>query len=113
MGLNQHWFQTKTPEEKAKAILTGEDPEARTEIGYFRKFYDLNDFLGEFYPDDVADFNIRYLEITPEILAAMEEFGREYHFTAQDTARYYHKDLIPGIKQAMAEGRTVYYWPWW
>lgn len=116
MGLDMYFFARKTKEEKAQARVLSEDPDAVEEIGYFRKFHDLNNFLGTLYPPGIEDFNCEGLDITPEILKQIEDWAYAYSPDSEwgkEDGDDLQKTVIPAIKNALAEGRPVYYVPWW
>jgi len=81
----------------------------RQEIGYFRKFHDLNDFMGELYPEDLlGDYNCMDLEIGWDQLASMREFTG-----VEDELMTEYRNICDRIEAYLKEDRKVWYWPWW
>ena len=115
MGLDMYWYVGPTKEEKAQALIEGRDTgdtELRQEIGYFREFHDLNDFMGELYPEDLqVDFNCMDLEIGWNELAAMRRFHTG-PYVPTDLQRELNQ-ICDRIETGLKEGRKVWYWPWW
>lgn len=111
MGLDMHWFVEPTAEEKAKALLLGEMADKK-EIGYFRKYYELNDHMGLLYAaKGIEDFNTVDLIIDQEGLNHMRSF-----VITPDSNQVYakeYKELCDTIQDYINQGRTVVYWPWW
>lgn len=141
MGLNMYWRASKNAEEKTRALLSGDDPNVMQELGYFRKFHALNDFMGSLY-DGVSDFNTVDLKIGEGELADMRAWAKTFDFSEEaddpgwaenlkhDTLDLRDRietddpewaeslkrdtfDLCDRIETALAEGRDVIYWPWW
>lgn len=109
MGLDQYWYMHPTAEERAEALLEDKEIDAE-QIGYHRKFHELNDFMGDLFfrehPKEM-EFNCAEFTITPEILQEIEDFN---------IAGPYSDELdkaIERIKAAHAAGREVFYHPWW
>jgi len=119
MGLDMYWLAKKTSEEKAEALITGEDPYKSTELGYFRKFYSLNEYMGDMYPEEIEDFNTVELVIEEHELAMMraftptEEPNNEEELEDQQDDMRELSDICDKIEEALKEGREVFYWPWW
>lgn len=113
MGLDMYWYVEKTKEEKTQALLEGADVHGRIEIGYFRKFHDLNDYMGELYPENVqkAGFNCVDLEIGEKELDAMRRFKiGPYH---PEDVQTHLTEICNQIETCLKQDRRVWYWPWW
>ena len=110
MGLDMYWFAGLTKEEKTEALITSEDTNSQHELGYFRKFHELNDFMCSLYPHDLEDCNTVELEIDWDVLAEMRKFQSVE--ASADTPDEYIA-LCDSIEHALKEGRRVVYWPWW
>lgn len=123
MGLDQNFFavQELTNEEKIERMICGDDVSNPSfEIAYFRKFYDLNEFLGHQYPEEVEDFNLVDLEIDEDLLDAIEDWGIGYFHEdtkdGGDMKDLYGEEfnkLIKEAKEQLKEGNKVFYRPWW
>ncbi|MGH1461263.1 MAG: hypothetical protein ACRBB6_04425 [Neptuniibacter sp.] len=118
MGLDQYWFLEKTKEEKMKDLITNENTE-NDQIGYHRKWYHLNEFMGEQYPDDVGEYNCVDLVISIDIVESLELWIKRYTYSRAYTedefseAEEFQNSTLPLIRKYVEEGRTVIYHPWW
>lgn len=116
MGLDMYFFARATKQEQTENLVAHGTHPTETEIGYFRKFHPLNNFLGALYPEEIEDFNCEELEITPDVLEQIQAWANDYLPEGEwDTEKhnYLKAQVIPSIQNAFAEGRPVYYVPWW
>ena len=141
MGLDQYWLMERSAEEKVELSLTGEsDPHEYIEIGYHRKFYDLNEYIAQhrfdwfdsFEQEEDTygdDFNCSYTLITASAYDSILEWAQELLKTYAKTVEEVPEDesaqweledaeelcneILPAIQGALIAGRKVYYHPWW
>lgn len=98
------------------------------EIFYFRKHSDLHGFLTDIWLSinpgkNSEDFNCEELEITKEIVDAIEiecknlthkKYSRFFWGSSYDADWERTKEkLIPLLRNELNEGNKVYYMPWW
>lgn len=113
MGLNQYWFRKRTPEEKTEQLLQNQEVKDNIEIGYHRKWRELQEFLDQYYT--VPDSNCEELEINYDILSDLENWATTLegrHYSATD-AWVLENTTLPLIRQLLDQGHQVVYWPWW
>lgn len=119
MGLDMYWVAKKTPEEKAEALITGEDPYSSTEIGYFRNFHSLFGYMSTMYPEEIRDINTVELAIGEHELVMMRAYMPPVDFLDEEELGFWHENsnklllICDRIEEALKEGREVVYWPWW
>ena len=98
------------------------------EIYYFRKHSDLHGFLMNIWlfmnpGKNGDDFNCKELEITKEIIDAIEIECRNlthkkytgffWGSSCDEDWKRTKKDLIPLLKKELNEGHKIYYVSWW
>lgn len=114
MGLDMYFFARATRQEQTENLVAPGTHHEEVEIGYFRKFHDLNNFLGSFYPEGINDFNCMHLELTPGLLEHIVLWGEGY-MPDTEWGREQREELlikvIPAIQKAFDEGRPVHYIP--
>lgn len=118
MGLDQYWELEPTPEQKTKALLEGHVATTE-EIGYHRKWHDLNEFMYNFTITDSALDGYIEVSITQDILDEVEIWCRAYHkskdydqydeYVYPTPSTYLKEDIIPKIQKYLNEGREVTY----
>lgn len=116
MGLDMYFFAHATKQEQTENLVAPGTHHTETQIGYFRKFYPLNNFLGTLYPAGIEDFNCGGLEITPDVLEQIRAWANDYRPEEKWDVQwhtYLKAHVIPSVQNAFAEGRPVYYVPWW
>jgi hypothetical protein len=109
MGLDMSWYLEPTAEEKTTGLISGEKPEVE-EVAYYRKYHELNELLGHFYPDEISDYNCERLYMTEDLLSAMKEWSIDMDPSDENKLR---SEVIPTIQTLLSQGREVYYLPWW
>lgn len=111
MGLDMYWFVKPTKKEKTIALIKGEEAEIM-EIGYFRKYHSLNEFILEYVEDTLkGDGNCEDVPMNEEILDAIEIWND------CDEAITDHKEYLDSIinkcRTFIEQGREVVYHGWW
>lgn len=115
MGLDQYWFRAPNNTEKTEALLKGEEAKVE-EIGYHRKWHELNEFMGNLWDeygqphfgnDEHYDFNCANFPIDLGIIERL----RTWHSQQDDVLEF--PDLLDSIERYINAGDTVYYRPWW
>ena len=113
MGLNQYWFRKRTPEEKTEQLLQNQEIEDNIKIGYHRKWWELQEFLDQYYMG--ADANCTELEVTYDILSDLENWATtlEGRQDSDTDAWELENTTLPLIRQLLDQDHQVVYWPWW
>ena len=87
------------------------------ELGYFRKFYELNDLMAKYsksddYNCEEIDLNLKMIDEIIDVMSdkTIDELMHSFRFPA--------KMLKLGIalekaRQLIKQGERVYYWAWW
>lgn len=109
MGLDQSWYVEPDKEQRTESLLKGERTEDR-EIAYYRKWHALDEFLGNFYPPEISDYNCEKLSMTDEILDAMYDWSVTNDPSDENQLR---RKVIPNIRRYTDRDIHVYYLPWW
>lgn len=127
MGLDAYFYAT----DKDNLIKDGDkiisiiDEDKNSQIGYFRKNWDLQDILAEYWldlnPDKYSsDFNCAYLEITPTILEDLVDMAQNWVIEYADNTKSFEyndaQELLAICHIAgtlMANNEVVYYTNWY
>lgn len=128
MGLDMYF--TAYPKDKTWEDTDKDGNTYGEELYYFRKHSDLNGLLQSIWLHDnptqsAEDFNCTHMVITKDIVKEIERVaylseGRRQKYTGFFWGQSYEEDwketrlkAIPLIKEALREGKTVIYHPWW
>lgn len=125
MGLDQHAFAIS----KQFVETLGEDEDDRIELQYWRKHPYLQGWMENLWREDCSEeeshehFNCKYVQLHAIDLDHLEidvkgnnlpETGG--FFFGDDSCEYYkEQDLkfIADARQAIADGKAVFYYSWW
>lgn len=131
MGLDMRFISGKVndniTENDREQLEKCEEKGGLRAISYMRKHSDLHGFLTNIWlktrPEArYTDFNLEYLEITPEIVHEMEELANDppsMHYSGffwgESTLGDWEntKILCKEIREAFANGERVFYSSWW
>lgn len=121
MGLDMYAYTTsKTPSEP----FGFQKDTTAEELHYWRKHPDLHGWMKNLYKSrgGFKEFNTITLALTASDFDKLEEDIRNetlpvtsgFFFAASDgTEKADDLEFIAKARAAIAEGKTVFYWPWW
>lgn len=86
MGLDAYFYEIDEQDYKRNddGTITVLSSESRRELSYYRKWYDLSDFICEIWHADTGDYldhdeyNSAYVLLVRSDIDELEEFAREY-----------------------------------
>lgn len=127
MGLDAYFYKTTEDNviRDGDNIISTIDDDKKTQLGYFRKNWDVQNLLTEYWmnlnPDaDERDFNCAYLEITSGILEDLIESARHWIDTYDPKNQEWQfenaKELLVYCQLmhiALKEGQVVFYTNWY
>lgn len=108
MGLDMYIFREikLSPEEETELLLTGNDRPQDEELAYWRKYYDLNEYILSNYYEGTENGNTEHVYLDKD---AIEDI---YNFIMDDEPERgteFYKEALYALKN----GSRVYYWAWW
>ena len=121
MGLDLYAYKTKTP----IPAIQFKEPEDAIEIHYWRKHYNLYEWMQQLYQAKGGkdeDFNLSTLRLDPADIDTLEKAvlenslpdttGSLFGETNSDYAEY-NLRFIATAREAFAQGYRVYFLGWW
>lgn len=125
MGLDQHAFAVS----QQHVATLGNDEDDRTELQYWRKHPYLQGWMENLWREDCADdeidepFNCKYVQLSAVDLDHLEIDVKANNlpetagfFFGDDSCEHYKEtdlEFIAKARQAIADGKAVFYYSWW
>ena len=119
MGLDQNAYKVKKKYAISSIAVKDNCLEDSNEIMYWRKSYDVQDFMENLYRKKGGknEFNCEVVRVTNRDLDNFEKYVIEDETCQMSGACKYdieqNKKFIQLARDAILEGYYVYYWSWW